>query len=112
MQTLRKFLRFIVILIIALWVLFFGIIIYAVISDYKPDEKTIITENSSPSFLNDSASITLFTWNIGHCGLDRAMDFFYDGVTKVRTPEPAFRENLDAVSDFIKSNDSIDFIFL
>lgn len=112
MQTLRKFLKFIIILIIALWIIFFGIIIYAVISDYRPDEKTIIAENSSPSVLNDSANISFFTWNIGYCGLDREMDFFYDGGTKVRTPEPAFRENFKAVSDFIKSNDSIDFIFL
>lgn len=112
MQTLKKFLKFIIILIIVLWVLFFGIIIYAVISDYKPDEKTIIAENPTPSVPGDSLGISLLTWNIGYCGLDREMDFFYDGGTKVRTPEPVFRENFKAVSDFIKSNDSIDFILL
>lgn len=112
MQTLRKFLKFIVILIIALWVLFFGIIIYAIISDYKPDEKTVIAENASPTLISDTAIVSLMTWNIGYCGLDREMDFFYDGGTKVRTPEPAFRQNFAAVSDFIKSNDSLDFILL
>lgn len=112
MHTVRKFLKAVIVLIIVLWLFFFGIIIYAVITDFKPEEKITITESGSPSIINDSTELTVLTWNIGYCGLDEDMDFFYDGGSKVRTPKSIFERNFDAVSDFLKRNDSIDFIFL
>lgn len=112
METLKKILKSVVILIVLLWVAFFGIIIYAVISDYKPDEKITIVTNNSPSIISDSSEISLLTWNIGYCGLDEDMDFFYDGGTKVSTPKVNFDENFSAVNEFLKRNDSIDFIML
>jgi endonuclease/exonuclease/phosphatase family metal-dependent hydrolase len=52
------------------------------------------------------------TWNIGYCGLDRDMDFFYDGGTKVMTPRINCLENLEAIKKFLSSNDSIDFFLI
>ncbi|HEX2975010.1 MAG TPA: hypothetical protein VHO68_03660, partial [Bacteroidales bacterium] len=78
MNSVKKFLKAIIILIIALWVVFFALIGYAVITDYKPDEKITISENQSASAIRDS-TLKIVTWNIGYCGLDDAMDFFYDG---------------------------------
>ena len=112
MYTVKKILKAIIILIILLWVGFFGIILYAVITDFKPDEKINLATEGSPSVLNDSSEISLLTWNIGYCGLDASMDFFYDGGTKVITPRVNFDENFKAVSDFLEENDSIDFIML
>lgn len=112
MYTVRKFLKAIIYLIIALWVVFFGIIICGVISDYRPDEKITIEENGQVKALSDSAGISVLTWNIGYGGLDDDMDFFYDGGTKVRTPRESFNRNFAAVKEFLKSNDSIDFILL
>jgi exonuclease III len=112
MHTLRKILKAVVILIIALWVLFFGIIIYAVISDYKPEEKITIAENDPSAVLSDSATVSVLTWNIGYCGLDEDMDFFYDGGTQVRTSREAFKRNYESVMNFLKSNDTVDFFFL
>ena len=40
------------------------------------------------------------------------MDFFYDGGTKVFTPEDKCIDNLDSIRRFIKKNDSIDFFFI
>jgi endonuclease/exonuclease/phosphatase family metal-dependent hydrolase len=40
------------------------------------------------------------------------MDFFYDGGTKVITPEKSCRENISKIGDFLKNNDTVDFIFL
>jgi endonuclease/exonuclease/phosphatase family metal-dependent hydrolase len=111
METIRKFLKSIIILIIALWVIFFGIILYAVITDFRPEERIIIAENSSAPVLNDSV-FSVLTWNIGYCGLDKDMDFFYDGGTQVRTPREAFDRNFSAVSGFLDRTDSVDFIFL
>jgi endonuclease/exonuclease/phosphatase family metal-dependent hydrolase len=111
MNTIRKFLKSVIILIIALWVFFFGIILYAVITDFKPEEKITISENDKVSMIGDS-TVTILTWNIGYCGLDKDMDFFYDGGTKVRTPRENLDRNFSAVSGFLEKNDSIDFIFL
>jgi endonuclease/exonuclease/phosphatase family metal-dependent hydrolase len=112
MYTIKKFLKAVIILIIALWLIFFGIIIYAVITDYKPGEKITIAETSSPQVLSDTV-FSLLTWNIGYCGLDEDMDFFYDGGTKVRPPRESFERNLSQVTGFLKrTSDSIDFIFL
>ncbi|HLN54840.1 MAG TPA: endonuclease/exonuclease/phosphatase family protein [Bacteroidales bacterium] len=112
MHTIRKFLRAIIYLIIALWLIFFGIIIYGYISDYRPAEKVVIEENGSAAVLEDSAAISLLTWNIGYCGLGDDMDFFYDGGTQVRTSRESFKRNFSAITDFLRSNDSIDFVFL
>ena len=88
------------------------LIVYALLSDYKPDEKVTIAHNESPASVSDTAELTLLTWNIGYCGLDRDMDFFYDGGTKVFTPKDKCILNLAAVGKFIAQNDSIDFIFI
>jgi endonuclease/exonuclease/phosphatase family metal-dependent hydrolase len=111
MYTIKKILKSIIILIILLWIGFFGIIIYAVITDYKPDEKIIIAANESPSPV-ETTDISLLTWNIGYCGLDEDMDFFYDGGSKVITPRKNFDENFKIIKDFLKANDSIDFVLL
>jgi len=62
--------------------------------------------------LNDSLTLTLLTWNIGYAGLDKNMDFFKDGGIKVITPEENFRENITMIGDFLRINDTIDFILL
>jgi endonuclease/exonuclease/phosphatase family metal-dependent hydrolase len=112
MKILKKILKALAIFIILLIAGFCGLIVYALISDYKPAEKVTLAVNESPSPLSDTATISLLTWNIGYCGLDRDMDFFYDGGTKVFTPESRCLKNLEAVEKFIGNNDSIDFIFV
>ena len=112
MNSLKKILKAILILIIIFVVGFIGLIVYALISDYKPEDKVTLAVNESSSCLSDTSELTLLTWNIGYCGLDRDMDFFYDGGTKVFTPENRCIENLSAVENFIRKNDSIDFIFI
>lgn len=112
MYTIKKILKAIIALIITLWVAFFGLIGYAIITDFKPEVKIIISEDDKPTALNDTSDITVLTWNIGYCGLDEDMDFFYDGGTKVITPREKFDENYTSVRDFLKANDSLQFMFL
>src|SRR5512133_1617561 len=112
MYTIKKILKAVIILIVTLWVAFFAIIIYAVITDYKPEKEEIISSSQSPSKLSDSTLITVLTWNIGYCGLDDSMDFFYDGGTKVITPRERFDQNYEAISAFLKSNDTLNFMLL
>ena len=112
MKILKKILKALLIVILLLVLAFAGIIVYAIISDYKPDEKVTLFNSGNPDILKDSMEVSLMTWNIGYCGLDNEMDFFYDGGTKVMTPEKNCLENLDAVKKFLRDNDSIDFFLL
>lgn len=112
MKTLKKLLKLLLFLVAALFVIFAGLIGFAVISDFKPPEKESLTVAGTTGTLDDSVTINLMTWNIGYCGLDRDMDFFYDGGTKVMTPRAECYKNLSAVVDFLKGNDSIDFFLL
>jgi endonuclease/exonuclease/phosphatase family metal-dependent hydrolase len=112
MKIIRKILKAIIVVILFIAGCLAGIIIYALISDYKPEEKTELFRDSAGPKLNDTLEFSFLTWNIGYCGLDEEMDFFYDGGTKVITPEKQWLTNLEAVKGFIKSNDSIDFFLI
>jgi endonuclease/exonuclease/phosphatase family metal-dependent hydrolase len=112
MKTLNKILKAVLIILAVLIVGFAGLIVYAVISDYKPEAKELISQSDSPSVLDDSLTLSLLTWNIGYAGLDKDMDFFKDGGTKVITPKDKCLENIAAIENFLKENDTIDFIIL
>jgi endonuclease/exonuclease/phosphatase family metal-dependent hydrolase len=51
-------------------------------------------------------------WNIGYAGLDKDMDFFYDGGKKVRTPENRLKENMTGILQALSGKDSIDIVML
>jgi endonuclease/exonuclease/phosphatase family metal-dependent hydrolase len=112
MKILKKILKAVLIIIIVLVLGFIGLIVYAMISDYKPEGKEVITQSDNPSLLNDSLTFSFLTWNIGYAGLDKDMDFFKDGGIKVITPENNFRENFSRIEDFLSKNDTIDFIYI
>lgn len=88
------------------------IIIYAVLSDYKPAPETLVFETKTPSELIDSNEFNIMIWNIGYCGLSKEMDFFYDGGKMVRTDKETVLKNLDAVNAFLTDNDTIDFYLI
>ena len=77
MKILKKIFKGVLILIAVLVLGFIGLIVYAVISDYKPKEKEMISQSDNPSVLKDSLTFSFLTWNIGYAGLDKDMDFFY-----------------------------------
>lgn len=112
MKILKTILKALLIVISVLAVGFIGLIVYAIVSDFKPDEEELIALSDKPSILDDSLSYSLLTWNIGYAGLDKEMDFFYDGGTKVITPESTCMDNISGIEDFLLRNDTIDFICL
>ena len=112
MKILRKILKAFLIIIAALVLGFIGLIVYAMISDYNPKEKEVISQSNNSSSLNDSLTLSILTWNIGYAGLDKDMDFFKDGGTKVITPEDKCLDNISHIGDFLLKNDTIDFILL
>ena len=112
MKILKKILKAVLIIITVFVIGFIGLIVYAKISDYKPREKELIWQSERPSVLSDSLTLTLLTWNIGYAGLDKEMDFFKDGGTKVNTPKEKCLDNISKIGEFLFKNDTIDFIMV
>lgn len=109
MKKIFKFLIYFVILLIIAFAIF---LIYATIDDYKPDEETVVYESDSPDLMTDTTELKLFSWNIGYCGLNKEMDFFYDGGKQVRPSEEKVKENLQNVKKILTEYKSSDFILL
>ncbi len=112
MKRLKKILKIFLIFIAFLLLGFIGLILYAIVSDYKPDDKELIARPDNPAALKDSLTLSLLTWNIGYAGLDKDMDFFRDGGIKVITPKDKYLENISGIDDFLVKNDTVNFILL
>lgn len=108
MKILKYLIRTLLVLI-ALFVLF---LIYASISDFKPDIKETISQSETPDTIDISKNLSLMIWNIGYSGLGDDMDFFYDGGKQVRTTKERTQQNFNFIKDFLGQNDTLDFILL
>lgn len=98
---------------IVLALLVFGLFLaYSTICDYQPGASETIAENSDCAPIDINDEISVLTWNIGYAGLDRGMDFFYDGGTKMRPAKPQSEENLRNIASFLAGNDTIQFFLL
>jgi endonuclease/exonuclease/phosphatase family metal-dependent hydrolase len=78
--------------------------------DFKPPKQQIIAQNACETLTVDTFNI--LTWNIGYAGLDASMDFFYEGGTQSMQSKEKTCENMQKICEFIKGNDSVDFILL
>ena len=108
MKIIKSILKLISILIVC----FALFLIYASLSDYKPELTEIIYESEYPDSIDVNNNLNLMIWNIGYCGLSDDMDFFYDGGKQVRTSKKNVLENYEFVKSTLKNNDSLDFILL
>ena len=104
-----KFFRYLVIIVIIIVGAFILFLAYATIADYRPDETTPITGGSDVYIpLPDSIELDIIDWNLGYCGLDKDMDFFWDGGKGVRPEKEQVSMNLEAVLDYITGQDTVD----
>lgn len=108
MKTLKTLLIAILILI-SLFVIF---ILYASISNYKPENTELIIQNKNPDTIQINQIYSIMIWNIGYCGLGADMDFFYDGGKQVRSSKQNVINNYYFVKSELKNNDTLDFIML
>jgi hypothetical protein len=91
---------------------FLVLIVTATLSDYRPRESEIIYESSEAQIVPTWTEIDLMIWNIGYGGLDKSMDFFYDGGEQVRTSKENLTNNMNAILRLLEENDTIEYFLL
>jgi len=106
-----KILKTLLYIILFLALCFGGLIIYATITDYKPQEKEILATTPDAEIITVPQKLSLLIWNIGYCGLSSEMDFFYDGGKSMRTSKLQTVENMKYISEFINKI-PVDFVLL
>lgn len=109
MKTLFKYL---LIIILTLLVVFIGFIAYISIKDYNPENETIIFKDSNNDkfILSDSLEINFLSWNLGYCGLNKEMDFFYSGGNNVYPEAEVVYNNIKGVKKEILKMPKADFM--
>ena len=103
----RYLLKFLLALILAFIVFLLGM----TVTDFRPPEKESLefTLFRTP-VPQERKEFTFMTWNLGYFGLGDEMDFFYDGGKGVRPSREKYYEYEKAGLDFIRKNDTLDFL--
>ncbi|HYW96486.1 MAG TPA: hypothetical protein VE870_12910, partial [Bacteroidales bacterium] len=109
---MKKVLKIVLIIVLAVVLVFAGLIITATLSNYSPEPESVVYTSDDPDTVPQWAETDFLTWNIGYCGLDSSMDFFYDGGKQVRPPENHVRKSLEDVISFLTKNDTIEYFLL
>ncbi len=110
-KVMKKIFKLFIISILILIIFNASFFIYAIATDYHPPKQETISKNNyTDTIINQTFSV--LTWNVGYCGLDETMDFFYDGGEKVRSTRQSTLNNLKNIINFITERDTIDFILL
>jgi endonuclease/exonuclease/phosphatase family metal-dependent hydrolase len=114
---MKKIIRFILacmLCILSICILYgLSAILYPWLTEYNPDEKTVITETgNSMEKLSTGRTYQILTWNIGYAGLGKEMDFFYEGGKMVRPGREQNEQYLNGILDFLKANDTLDFMLV
>jgi endonuclease/exonuclease/phosphatase family metal-dependent hydrolase len=112
-KTLKISIKVFLMLVASIILVFAGIIIFATINDYQPPLKEKLKLTGKPCYDKpDSNIISLFSWNIGYCGLGKEADFFYDGGKMMRPTNELFQKYLNGVMNFLAANDTVDVMFI
>ena len=111
MELLKKILKLVLILVMlgAVWIA--GNLLFGTITDFKPEKEITLSIRGNAAAQPDSI-FTFLNWNIGYGGLGEKADFFYDGGKMVVSAEEDVDNYLNGIYSFIKSNDSVDFVFI
>ena len=110
---IRKILRVILGIVIALLALFVIFVVVVTIFEYRPDDVEVIElTGTSSKTLAQGDSLTVLTWNTGYGALGESADFFMDGGTMVYSADKAgVMNNLEAIADEIdKVNPDVVFL--
>jgi hypothetical protein len=94
-----RILKAIGVLLLAVVVLFAGLLGFLSVTEYKPEDRTALSvEGTAGSLISEGDSLTIMTWNIGYGALGDNADFFMDGGKMVNTADKArVAENMNGI---------------
>ncbi|MAE08223.1 MAG: endonuclease [Bacteroidetes bacterium] len=101
-------------LLLTIFLLVGGFIVYITITDFQPQQVEVIVAKQTDVSITElqQDTFSLMNWNIGYAGHGQETDFFYDGGTGVRPTEEMANKHLVNIIDFVVSNDTVDFWLL
>lgn len=105
---IRKILKIIVGISIVLVIIIVAYFVFMTVTDYKPEKIiSLNVENNKEYKINKNTPLSIVTYNIGYCGLDKERDFFMDGGTESRSASKEKTiENLKENTEFLKKEKS------
>ncbi len=86
-------------------VVILGFFLYFILTDYQPETKEIVLIPEQPDTISVGKPLHIVTWNIGYAGLNKDMDFFYEGGTKVRPAKTQVDKNMEGIGNYLFEND-------
>jgi len=109
MKSLKVFL----VILSLVFLIFVFFLVFSTLNDYKPEKRILIYSTNYPDTLILENVYTVISWNIGYCGLNAQMDFFYDGGKNVYPQKDVVLNNLKNIIDTLKKfSENADFLFL
>lgn len=114
---MKQVLLFIGILLISAILYVGGMILFGIVTKFKPapaEDVAVVNPKSeiqNPKSLTDS-TFSFIIWNVGYGGLGKEVDFFYDGGKMVTSPKEHVLKNNEGMKKFFADNKDIDFIML
>lgn len=109
---MRKALKFLSYILVALLAALLGLLILATSLDYRPAEKEkAVTVSMARQIRIPDSTLTLVTWNLGYFGLGKDVDFFYDGGKMTRPGEEQYRRYAGTALDYIRNHSDADVYF-
>ncbi|HTX88821.1 MAG TPA: endonuclease/exonuclease/phosphatase family protein [Bacteroidales bacterium] len=111
-HVVLSMLRILFFLFAGLLVLLAAFLVFMTLTEYHPGNKEILAFSGTGLKTPPSDTLTFLTWNIGYSGLGKDMDFFYEGGRRVRPDREEFNSYLTGILKLIRSNDTLDFLFI
>lgn len=104
--------RFFISLVIFILLVPLLFLLYFTIVKYRPLPEEQIDESEVSDVIPVDTTFHFCLWNIGYAGLNKEMDFFYEGGTMVRPSKETVYHNMDRMTAFLSKNTSCDFYLL
>lgn len=108
---MRQILKIISFLLLAVTLLSLSFLAFISFTDYKPKNIEVVFEKQDTTPIREGAQLSLLTWNIGYCGMNKDMDFFYEGGTQVYPTKEIIADNIQGILQELKKHSAIDFFF-
>lgn len=104
-SLLRRILFVLLTILIALILVFCGLVGYLWIKEYRPAPVEKIKIEGYAEMKKLGTDLSLLSWNIGYAGLGEESDFFMDGGKMVSAPsEELVEKNLRGIESFLKQH--------